>query len=158
LFPGAEPLTGTWAAINHVPGTEDEYIYSGWNSNAAPARLVGSNGSVQYAIPTDKIGATKGDAKVVVFNQERYLIVMDGGGNFYVYDITKGATTQAAIELMNVADPLFSYSLGAAVPNANASMTTAWVADGNDTLYLLAGGVQAGFAVFEVSKKVKTNQ
>ena len=158
LFPGPTPFTGTWAAINHVPGTSDDYIYSGWNSNNAPVRLVGANGSVKYSIPLDNISKTKGDVKIIVFNQERYLMAMDAEGTFFVYDITQGATTQAALELMNTGDPLFTYSLGGAVPTANASMSTAWIADGNETLYLLAGGVQAGFVVFEIPKKVKENQ
>lgn len=63
-----------------------------------------------------------------------------------------------ALQLINVATPLFEYSLGGAIPTANASISTAWIADGDETLYLLAGGVQAGFAVFEIPKKVKENQ
>lgn len=158
LFPSVTPVNGSWAAINYVPGSDDEYIYSGYNNNNAPVRLIGSNGSLKYAMPLATIGRTKGDVKIIAFNQERYLMVIDVSGTFTVYDITQGATTQDALELMNITEPLFTYSLGAAVPTGNASMTTAWVADGDDTLYLLAGGVQAGFAVFEIPKKVKESK
>lgn len=161
LVPGPTPHPGSWASFNRVPGTEDEYIYSGFNSNYGVSykslRLANSGGSILYEIPASFIGMSNGvDAKVVTFNNERYLIMMSSGaGTLTVYDITLGATTQAALEMLNTTNEVFSYSLGGAIPNANASITTAWIADGDETLYILAGGVQAGFALFEFPKKVK---
>lgn len=161
---GADPHPGSWASINRVPGKAEEYIYSGYNSNYNATyksiRLADASGSVLYEVPAGLIGMGNGvDAKVVTFNNERYLIMMSSGaGTFSVYDITLGATTRQALELLDTSSPLFTYSLGGAIPNANASISTAWVADGDETLYLLAGGVQAGFVLFEVPKKVKENQ
>lgn len=164
LLPVTTPYSGTWATFNKVPGTADEYLYSGFNSNNAKVRLMNSSAALQYEIPlwdeTKAIGfaPTTGAVNIIVFNKERYLMAMDQvKGKFSVYDITLGATTQEALGLMKVTSPLFTYELGA-VPPGNAAMTTAWVADGSDTLYLLAGGVQAGFAVFEIPKKVKEPQ
>lgn len=146
-------VPGSWATFNNVPG-KDEYLYSGYNPNQCPTRLMSSSGSLLYTIPIATFPQTSAVANVVVFNQERYLMVMDQvKGLFSVYDITMGASTQEALESMSTR-ALLTYELGA-VPSTNASMTTDWVADGDDTLYLIAGGVQAGFVVFEIPKKVK---
>lgn len=161
LLPSATPHPGAWSSLNRVPGTNNEYIYSGWS--AGGVKLVDSGASIQYEIPTSLISSGVSamgiDAKIVSFNKERYLITMgNGAGIFSVYDITQGATTKAALELLNAKTPLFTYSLGGTIPNGNCSVTTAWIADGDNTLYLLAGGVQAGFAVFEIPKKVKESK
>jgi len=160
IVDGASPHPGSWASLNRVPG-KDEYIYSGYNSNYnatyVAVRLTDGGGRVVYELPASAFGMGTGvDAKVVEFNQERYLMTMSSGtGALKVFDITLGATTQAALEMMNTSMPVFEYSLGGAIPNANASISTAWVADGDETLYILAGAVQAGFVLVECPKKVK---
>ncbi|MDR3350805.1 MAG: DUF4623 domain-containing protein [Prevotellaceae bacterium] len=162
---GSEPTivnpatyAGLWASYNHVDGADDEYLYTG-HQNAI--FLLSAGGAPLYTIPTSAIAATQGcDARIINFNKERYLVMLadaTSAGRIVVYDITKGATTTEALTLLanSVPEPLFSYSLGGAIPAANASVCIGWAKDGNDKLYLLGAGVQAGFAIIEFPKKVK---
>jgi hypothetical protein len=150
--------TGLWLSYNHVDGNADEYLYTG---HQGAIFLTNAGGATLYTIPTTIIPATGGsDARIINFNQERYLVMLadaTGAGRIVVYDITRGETTAEALELFAAGDrePLFSYSLGGAIPAANASVCTGWAKDGNDRLYLLGSGVQAGFTVIEVPRKVK---
>jgi hypothetical protein len=162
---GSEPMivnpatyAGLWSSYNHVEGDLDEYLYTG-HQNAI--FLVTAGAAPLYTIPTTAIAATQGcDARIINFNGERYLVMLGdatGAGRIVVYDITKGATTAEALDLFvnGAREPLFSYSLGGAIPAGNASVCIGWAKDGNDKLYLLGAGVQAGFAVIEFPKKVK---
>jgi hypothetical protein len=150
---GETPRQGSWATFNKVPGAS-EYMFSGYNSSKAPVRLTDSKGAEKYALPIETFPATTAAVNIIAFNSERYLLVGNVSGKFDVYDITVGATTQEALEKMDTARPLFTYSIGPA-PTDNASVTSDWIVDGDDTLYIVVGAAGGGFAVFEVPKKIK---
>jgi hypothetical protein len=147
---------GLWQSYNQVDGAADEFIYTG---HQGPVVLASSSGAVIYTVPTTTIPVAGGsDACVINFNNERYMVMntVPGTGSIKVYDLTLGATTAQALEM--IGDPLYQYSLGGAVANATASGSIGWYNDGNEKLYLFGAAPGAGFAILEIPKKVKENQ
>ncbi|MCL2501679.1 MAG: DUF4623 domain-containing protein [Bacteroidales bacterium] len=157
----AIPELGAWSTYNEVEGASGEYLYTGHQGGI---RLMNLGGVQQYAMTT--FGATHGGgARIVTFNQERYLITIDdqtGAGNLRVYNVTKGATIREALEIFDGGDaaakaPLISQSLGGAIPAANNAVCVNWAKDGNNKLYILGAATTAGFVIFELNQASETD-
>lgn len=149
---GVKDHPGTWSAFNKAPST-DEYIYTGFRG---PVMLASADGNVLYTVPTTTLPAeNSGNAKVIEFNNERYLaVITSAGASVIVYNITRGGSLLEALSLLDTKAPLFSYSLGGGVPSANASISIDWVKDGDETLYLMGAAPEAGLVLFEFPKNV----
>lgn len=161
----AVPVTGggSWTSYNRI-GNTGEYIFTGHD---APVALVNDGGTLSFSMSRTAIPIRASDARVIHFNEERYLIATTAARtgaeatNFLVYDITKGATVKDALTNLNQqADlrPVFEYSLMGPVNTSPSSQTGFYVkkdAEGNDeTLILYSAASDAGFVFFEFPKKV----
>lgn len=154
---------GSWTTYNRIGNTSD-YIFTGHD---APIALISDGGASSYTMSRFSIPVRGSDARVFTFNGERYLMMTTaarGGSDatiFYVYDITRGATVQEALTILDTSPtitPVFQYALNGGI-NTSPSMQTGYFvnkdATGNDeTLMLYAGGNDAGFVIFEFGKKV----
>jgi len=161
----AVPITGggSWTSYNRI-GNSAEYIFTGHD---APVALVNEGGTLSFSMSRTAIPIRGSDARVIYFNEERYLIVTTAARtlseptNFIVYDITKGATVKDALTNLNQQTdikPVFEYSLMGPVNTSPASQTGFYVkkdTEGNDeSLMLYSGASDTGFVFFEFPKKV----
>lgn len=151
---------GFWASYNQVDGSPDDYLYTGHQS---AIMLVNAGGQIQFTLPATSIPANESsDARIITFNQERYLVMMasPGAGSINIYDLTSGNTTVEALSIFDEGNraPLKKYSLGGAIAAATASGIIGWAKDGDETLYILGAAPGAGFAVLEFPKKVKAKE
>lgn len=153
-----------YAAVNQVPGKDNEFIVT---SVQAGIYLTDANLNPVTLIDQDNIPIRCTDARVIMFDSERYLITTSGRWGawskddpqtFYVYDLNDGATT--ALAMMNlVADgvpqPLFNFTIGGDTPasyGSAPSASTGWgVVDG--MLRVMAAAPKAGFAIFEFPER-----
>lgn len=154
---------GSWTSYNRI-GNTSEYIFTGHD---APVALISDGGATSYTMSRTSIPVRGTDARVFNFNGERYLMMITAARGssdptiFYVYDITRGATVQEALTILDTSPtitPVFQYALNGAV-NSSPSMQTGFFikkdALGKDeTLMLYSGGNDAGFVFFEFGKKV----
>jgi hypothetical protein len=154
---------GSWTSYNRIANTS-EYIFTGHD---APVALMSEGGSASYTMSRFSIPVRGSDARVLNFNAERYLIITTAARTgadatiFYVYDITRGATVQEALTILDTTPtitPVFQYALNGPVNTAPASQTGFFVKKdtaGNDqTLMLYSGANDTGFAFFEFGKKI----
>ena len=149
---------GWWATYNAVDGVKDLFLHSG---NQASLKLVNEGGQTIYNVPTSAFGLQDGGgAYIVNFNKDRYLITLNdlhGAGMIAVYNVSKGATIQEALEIYVGGDvtaraPLITQSLGGAIPSGNNAVGIGWARKGDETLYILGAAASAGFAILELSK------
>jgi len=158
--------TGAWSTYNRI-GNTSEYLFTG---HEAPIVLASEGGAASFTMSKTAIPIRSSDARVVYFNEERYLIVTTaarGPGdftNFMVYDITKGANVKDALTNLNnlpTVTPVFNYSLMGPVNGSPASQTGFYVkkdAQGKDEkLMLYSAASDAGFVFFEFGKKVASD-
>ena len=148
---------GLWASYNQVDGSPDDYIYSG---HQGPIMLVNASGQIQYSIPAAYIPNAEGsDARIITFNNERYLVMMatPGAGSVNVYDVTEGKSIAEALGMLvdENRNPLTKYSLGGAIAAGTAAGSIGWAKDGDETLYIMGAAPGAGFVLLECPKKVK---
>jgi hypothetical protein len=154
---------GSWTSYNRIANTS-EYIFTGHD---APVALMSEGGSASYTMSRFSIPVRGSDARVLNFNAERYLIITTAARTgadatiFYVYDITRGATVQEALTILDTTPtitPVFQYALNGPVNTAPASQTGFFVKKdtaGNDqTLMLYSGANDTGFVFFEFGKKI----
>jgi hypothetical protein len=154
---------GSWTSYNRI-GNSSEYIFTGHD---APVALISEGGSASYTMSRFSIPVRGSDARVLNFNAERYLIITTAARTgadatiFYVYDITRGATVQEALTILDTTPtitPVFQYALNGPVNTAPASQTGFFVKKdiaGNDqTLMLYSGANDTGFVFFEFGKKI----
>lgn len=149
-------------SFNRVGNTGD-YIYTGYD---APIRVANESAVISYALPNNAVPLRGSDARVINFNNERYLILTTAARSgsdpvvLNIYDITKGSSTTEALQLFEQrADksPVFQYSLlGPA--NASPSTQTGWHvtkdADGKDkTLTIYTASADAGFVIVDFPVK-----
>jgi hypothetical protein len=154
---------GGWAAYNEVEGAKGDFLYSG---HQGPLRLCNDAGTVVYTLPAASLSNESAvGARIITFNGARYLIGINNillGATIAIYDVTKGGTTQEALEIFNASDamakaPVYTFPLGASLPAGNAAVQISWVKDGNDTLYIIGSGVEAGYAIIELPKAAETD-
>lgn len=146
---------------NQVEDTDD-YLLSGYDTKNI--YVVDSESSLKYTLSSDDIESQGVGARIVSFNEERYLLYAisprySGNSVLYVYDITRGEDTIEALQLFAESSnaPILQYSLGGSFNNAPGTDTGYKVikdAEGNDSiLRLYAGSNDAGFAVIDIPKK-----
>lgn len=161
VFPSKNGVTAHMS-FNRV-GNTDDYIFTGYE---APIMVADENVNIKYELNPNAVPIRGSDARVISFNEERYLIMTTAARRgsdavvFYVYDITKGDNTIDALKIFDEqADksPVFQYSL-LGPTNSAPSTQTGWHvikdADGNDeSLVLYTASADAGFVLFEFPKK-----
>lgn len=157
---------GSWTTINRI-GNSGDYLFTGHD---APVILVSEGATSLFSMSRTAIPIRGSDARILNFNGERYLIITTAARtgseatNFYVYDITKGATVKEALTELNnqpTIKPVFEYSLMGPVNTSPASQTGFYVkkdaAGKDETLMLYSGASDTGFVFFEFGKKVATD-
>lgn len=149
-------------SFNKVGNTSD-YIFTGYE---APIRVANESATVSYSLGNTAVPVRGSDARVITFNQERYLIMTTAARSgsdpvvLYVYDITKGDNLVDALKLFDVKtdkSPVYQYSLQGAA-NAAPSTQTGWFitkdASGKDEkLTLYTASADAGFVIIDFPKK-----
>jgi hypothetical protein len=154
---------GSWTSYNRV-GNSSDYIFTGHD---APVALISDGGASSYTMSRFSIPVRGSDARVFNFNAERYLMITTAARTgadatiFYVYDITRGATLQEALTILDTTPnilPVFQYALNGPVNTAPASQTGFFVkkntAGNDETLMLYSGANDTGFVFFEFGKKI----
>lgn len=149
---------GQWSSFLQVENT-DNYLLT---SQALAISVVSSTGSIGYTMKDASIPKNSVDARVVMFNGMRYLLVVTsarGVGEstkLYVYDINRGKDIVEALGYFEAGDKkaVFEYVLGTA-PNAAPASQTGWFvqkdASGKDEKLMIYGAAaDAGFAIIEV--------
>ena len=149
-------------SMNRVGNTAD-YIFTGYE---APIRVANESATVSYSLGNTAVPLRGSDAKVITFNQERYLIMTTAARSgsdpvvLYVYDITKGDNTVDALKLFDIKtdkSPVFQYSLQGAANAAPGTQTNWYITkDGagkDETLTLYAASADAGFVLIDFPKK-----
>ncbi len=147
-------------------GSTSQYLCTSYGS---PLYVVSESGSVAMNVPSSIFEATAADARVVYFNNERYLMYMTSGINnssatvFKVYDITRGNTIEEALTIFSAQSelarkPIYEFSLNGGANNAPITRTS-WKVEKDDKgedskLLLFATASDAGFTIFEFPKKV----
>jgi len=158
VFVTPSKFGGLWLSYNEVDGSPGSYLYTGHQSSIM---LVDANGSVAHDLTTLTNNGGS-DARVITFNQERYMVMntVPGTGTVTVYDITKGETIAEALSIFEAGDKnaLISYSLSGNVTAAVAAGSIGWAKDGDETLYLMGAAPGAGFVLLEFPKKVKETE
>src|SRR5699024_5677160 len=123
--------TGVTAYVSYNQiGESNKYLLTGYE---APIMVANSSGGLSYTLSQSAVPIRGSDARVVSFNEERYLIMTTAARRgsdavvLYVYDITKGDDIDEALKLFDDSDkdPLFKYSL-LGPTNAAPSTQTAW--------------------------------
>ncbi len=152
---------GAWVSYNRVAGT-DQYIYT---SHDAPIYVLNASGASAFNLSRTAIPVRGMDARVFMFNGERYLLMVTGARTgseatvLYVYNITRGDTLVEALQIfagLPERTPVYERSLGGPVninPTTNTGVYIEKDAEGNDeTLYVYGSSFTAGFVVVEIPK------
>ena len=157
----AIPEVGAWSTFNEVEGAPGLYLYTGYQGGV---RLMNQGAQQQYLMTT--FGNTHGgSARIITFNKERYLFVVDdqtGAGTVRLYNATKGDTILEALQLFDTGDatykaPLITQSLGGAIPAGNNAVCVGWAKDGDNKLYILGAAATAGFVIIELPQASETD-
>lgn len=149
-------------SFNRVDNTPD-YIYTGYE---APIRVANESATISYSLSNSAVPLKGSDARVITFNQERYLVMTTAARTgsdavvLLVYDITKGDNVVDALKLFDARtdkSPVFQYSLLGPV-NAAPSTQTGWYitkdSEGKDEkLTLYTASADAGFVLIDFPKK-----
>lgn len=156
------PLSTLCMSFNRV-GNTDDYIYTGYE---APIRVANESATISYSLNSTAVPTRGSDARVIQFNEERYLIMTTAARSgsdpvvLYIYDITKGANTVEALTLFDQRvdkSPIFQYPLLGPANTAPGTQTGWYVtkdADGKDErLTIYAASADAGFVIVDFPKK-----
>lgn len=153
-----------YAAINQVYGKDNEFTVT---SVQAGIYLTDADLNPITFIDQDNIPVRCTDARVIMFDSERYLITTsarwgswskDEPQALYIYDLSDGATT--ALAMMNliadgVPQPLFNFVIGGDSPasfGSAPSASTGW-GIGGGMLRIMTAAPKAGFAIFEFPER-----
>ncbi|MDR0988220.1 MAG: DUF4623 domain-containing protein [Prevotellaceae bacterium] len=156
----------SWMTIYKVPNS-DMYMMGGTYS---PVMLVDESVAMQYSMNTSYMPAQSIGVRVVEFNSERYLIMVNIARStavvptLYVFNITKGGDAiKGALEFFDQGAnhaPDFSFTLGGSnysAPGADTGYRIIKDSQGKDeTLILFAGRADSGFVLceFPIKKEV----
>ncbi len=94
---------GQYGRVNAIPGETDLYTVTGADMGIA---IIQGNGTIKYLLSSDVIQGRAQDARIVNYNNARYLIYTvnrewDANGAFgEIVNITEGATVEDAIKLL----------------------------------------------------------
>ena len=153
-----------YAAINQVYGKDNEFTVT---SVQAGIYLTDADLNPITFIDQDNIPVRCTDARVIMFDSERYLITTsarwgswskDEPQALYIYDLSDGATT--ALAMMNLIangapQPLFNFVIGGDSPasfGSAPSASTGW-GIGDGMLRIMTAAPKAGFAIFEFPER-----
>jgi hypothetical protein len=144
-------------------GSSDEYLMTGFRGTLY---VVDASENIKFKLDEDVIPKRSADARVVSFNNARYLITTTAARSegekaiFSVYDITEGNDIISALKNFQNSDnhdPVFTYDMDA--PRSVAPIVkTGWTVKGdgaNKTLVLFTAATNAGFVLFEVPEVQK---
>ncbi len=144
-----------YASVNEVDGSPGEYVYT---SVQTPIFLIDKDGNqIGNSIPAEIVPLRCTDARVVVYDNERYLICTsarwgswsgDPSATLYVYSLADGINTaQAFDKLINAEDPspLFELELGGAFGSAPSASTGWGVVNGE--FGVMGAATKAGFVL-----------
>ncbi len=160
VLPTQTGLT-SFMSYNQV-GESENYLLTGYE---APIMVANSSGGVVYTLDASAVPLRGSDARVVYFNNERYLIMTTSARRgsdavaLKVYDITKGENVVEALKIFEESEKkeLYSYSLLGPTNSAPSSQAGWYVtkdAEGKDqSLLLYAASTDAGFVLVEFPKK-----
>lgn len=154
-----------YAAINQVSGKDNEYTVT---SVQAGIYLTDADLNPVTLIDQDNIPIRCTDARIIMFDSERYLIATSGRWGawskddpqaLYIYDLSDGATT--ALAMMNLVSgdeppqPLFNFVIGGDNPASYGSAPSASTGWGvvNGMLRVMTAAPKAGFAIFEFPER-----
>src|SRR5690606_6133597 len=107
----------------------DDYLLTG---NTLPISVVSSSGTIAYTMKLSSLPKNAVDARVVTFNQMRYLLVVTVAryagetANIMVYNINRGKNIVEALGYFEGSDDksaVFDYVLSTGVNSAPASQT-----------------------------------
>lgn len=162
----APPTTlSYYASINKVDGRDNEYLVT---SVQAGIYLTDADLNPITFIDQDKIPVRCTDARIITFDNEKYLITTsarwgtwssDEPQAIYIYDLNDGATT--ALAIMNLVSgeeapqPLFNFVIGGDDPTTKGSAPSACTGWGvaNGMLRVMTAAPKAGFAIFEFPER-----
>jgi hypothetical protein len=159
--------TRLWDYFNKVEGTTNEYLFT---KADIPIHLVDSDGTVKYAMATTAFPLGSADPRIFNYNDRRYFgfITANLGSTtncpdniLYIYDITRGATTQEAFELLLAGSkiPELKYDLkGSATASAYPANFNWTISQDADSLYLFGASPNSGFIVIEVPKATEYDE
>lgn len=164
---GGFPWMGTWSFYTRIDGSDKYLVTSLQMENIL---LADEDGNTSVAIPSGILPANAGDPRVIHFNQERYLLTVDGARiaahgtpAIRIYNITQGDTVEEALEIVRqngTIELLYEHSLGGAnngAPGTRSAYDIIKDENGKDETLLIYGSVaNSGFAVLEFPiKKVE---
>lgn len=161
VIPAPVVGAGAWITYNHVAGT-DQYIYTGHD---APIHVMSATGASAFSLSRTAIPVRGMDARVFMFNGERYLLMLTGARSgseptdLLIYNITRGSTLVEAMQTfagLPARTEVFKHALGGPVNINPATQTGFYIEkddEGNDeTLYVFGSTFTAGFVVIEIPK------
>lgn len=150
--------------VTNIYRIEDTSQYI-WSAAKQPLSLTDENVSPKYTLKATTAADEGAAARVFTFNGGRYLIMCTAGYGsasqatpaLYVYDITKGATVEEALNIFDNAankNPVYNFILGGSGNAAPIVQTNYYIekdANGNAAkLYLFAARSGSGFVICEV--------
>lgn len=154
------PMARYYGCYNQV-GKEDAYLFTS-TDGMAQIQLRDKNGALLTSL-NKSVSAEHGtDAHIINYNSGRYLIMTSGRQQaswsfptLYIYDLTEGFNTVAAIVAYNEKqpEPVYTCQLGE-VTQAACNGIAAWAAVGGK-LCVLAAGPKVGFVLIEFPKNQK---
>ncbi|MDR2065805.1 MAG: DUF4623 domain-containing protein [Prevotellaceae bacterium] len=158
--------TRLWNYFNLVEGSTNEYLFT---KAEIPIRLVDSDGAVKYTMATTSFPLGSADPRIFHYNEKRYFgFITANLGNatcqdniLYIYDITRGATTQEALELLEAGSriPELKYDLkGAATSSAYPANFNWAISEDAEFLYLFGASPNAGFVFIEAPKAIEYDE
>lgn len=140
------------------------YVYTGWQLTNAPITLIEEGGAMIYRMTTtSELFSSASDARIITYNNTRYLIFVSASTpqTLYVYELASVGTVAEALETFDKQSektPEYVYSLAGTMYAGVQVASLGWgVSDDEKTLYLFASAPQAGFTLFSVPIKLKSN-
>ncbi|MBR1881759.1 MAG: DUF4623 domain-containing protein [Muribaculaceae bacterium] len=151
-----------YASVNRVVGTTNEYVYT---SSQAPIILMDKDGKqIGNTIPAEVVPARCCDARVIVYDNERYLIATASRWGswvkneqiptLYVYSLAEGINTAQAFDKLIEAEdksPLFELEMGGSYGSAPAANTGWGIVNGN--LSVMGAATRAGYVLVEFPER-----
>lgn len=149
---------GQWSSFNRI-GNSDNYLFTGHDK---PISLGNNAGGASYTMNTKSVPVYGGDARVVEFNGQRYLLVVTiprgapaVDSKILVYNITKGSNMFDALTAFEqgVTTPVFEFVLSGNTnisPGTQSGFHVIKDADGKDEKLVIYGASSDyGFAIAE---------
>jgi hypothetical protein len=158
--------TRLWNYFNLVEGSTSEYLFT---KADIPIHLVDYDGTVKYTMATTSFPLGSADPRIFNYNEKRYFgfITANLGTTncpdniLHVYDITRGSTTQEALELLEAGSkiPELKYDLKGASTATTYPANFNWaISEDADFLYLFGASPNAGFVFIEAPKATEYDE